>query len=236
MKRNYIKVLFFTAFMITVFCLSTSAMESENKEEKLIKANENIEKNKNKECYFIRTEDGYRLFNYDSKKYNPEIMIYSSEFNRDYNIFIPLIEEKGLSSKNFENLRLRVECIKGEVKGILGEINLILRIFNLTSKIYNDYWDNGPETCYAYEIKKIKNEPKNILKENLLKIVDDMKDLFSGLGEHSLIDVGDILKKVNEKIGDINRKIFDFFNEFVGKKILIKDQNKIEEESEEESD
>ncbi len=202
--------------LMFMFCLNVSAMEIKNSEEKLIKADKNIEK-KEQECFFVKTKDGYRLFNYDSKKYNPEIVIKSGKFNREYKIFVPLIEKGDLSEKNFSKFKLTVGNISGEISDIY-------RVFNLESEKHREYCDKGPEAFEDYEIERIEKEPKNLLREDLSKFVDDMKDLFFGLKEYKLLSVEDRLKKANEKIADANQKIFDFFNKFVGEKVLIKDE------------
>ncbi len=215
MKRNYLKVLLFLVFITTMFCLNANAMESKNKEE----------------CFFVKIENGYSLFNYDSKEYNSEIKEDSKKFNRNYMVYIPSFEKdalkNGLGEVGFINL-------KNKVLHILGEIDIIYKIFSLASKEYNDYYDNGPELFDDYQIERIEKDPRDLLRKDLLKFVDGMKDLFLGTEKYNLVSDEDRIIEINEKIRYINRAIFIFFDEVVRSKVLIKDYEQVE--SEEESD
>ena len=215
MKRNYLKVLLFLVFIMAMFCLNANAMESKNKEE----------------CFFVKIENGYSLFNYDSKEYNSEIKEDSKTFNRNYIVYIPSFEKdalkNGLGEVGFINL-------KNKVSYILGEIDIIYKIFSLASKEYNDYYDNGPELFDDYQIERIEKDPRDLLRKDLLKFVDGMKDLFLGTEKYKFFSDEDRIIEINEKIRCINRAIFIFFDEVVRSKVLIKDYEQVE--SEEESD
>ncbi len=215
MKRSYLKVLLFLVFITTMFCLNANAMESKNKEE----------------CFFVKIENGYSLFNYDSKQYNSEIKEDSKKFNRNYMVYIPSFEKdalkNGLGEVGFINLRDKVSYI-------LGEIDIIYKIFSLASKEYNDYYDNGPELFDDYQIERIEKDPRDLLRKDLLKFVEGMKDLFLGIEKYKFFSDEDRIIEINEKIRYINRAIFIFFDEVVRSKVLIKDYEQVE--SEEESD